>query len=457
MGGDDSLAPRRRTRPNSDEKRPTKTPAASKPAKKKTRKAKKDEKWSDLRSATSHALIDALDTACGEFHDAAISVGDETARLAIGLPFPCFAMEYMFGTTVFQLGRVMQIVGLQGSGKSGLAMEMARWFIEHKGLATLLDHESKFSSSWANSIVGWDNHRHYGYVPCSSVEDWQKKTNFFVDKIQSIMTGTKAERGPGKVFPYLLILDSILGKLTEGTQARIEKDGAASRGHPVEAMLVTRFLQYLPNKLIDWPFSFVYINHIKPGKDPVTQATVRNIGGGFGPKYQQTFDLQVNRKGKIQTNTMDGLKLELRLYKNSLGETDRRIPVSVVWWHEPVDPDDRKGEWRQQTEWRWDAATAELLTKVMPDSHRARAKEVLNMQVASGGRVYCKELGISRDSPVSADEAGKILHANADVMRDLRNVLGVSTFKAFEPGKDYGQQRARVKREIAAKLKEMHK
>lgn len=443
---------RRRQLPASKQASPA--PSTNGP-KKRTAKAKKPDVWDNLRDATSKALKATLATAREEFHDPTVCVGTEADRLVIGIPFPSLSLEYLAGTNVFPLGRITSIVGEEGSCKSGLAMEMARWHIERNGVGMLLENESKYSPMWANSIVGWRQTDYFGHIKCESVDDWQEKMHFLFDKQEDIMCEA------GAIYPFVLILDSIMGKLTEESQTRIAERGHAGREFAVEAMSITRFMQSkISGRISDWPWSLIYINHLKPQKDAQTHSVQRNIAGGKGAKFQQSFELEVKKIGKVKTNAYDGLKLQLRPWKNSLGDDRRQAVVEVHCTWGPMYADDPDSDWRQHTKFLWDRSDISLLEggqTGLPPQHAARVREIINIQPLTGGRVACKALGITRDSPLSRDEAGQALKENAQVMSDLRKALGIAVYREFESGQDYRLQRGAIKKEIVEHNKRVAK
>jgi hypothetical protein len=412
-----------------------------------SKKASVSAQFADAASCRSHAAawLNAAreDIAAKHGGDLMVHNAGQEHALIRGVPLPALALEYLFQNTVLPLGgRVTQIVGLPGSCKSGLAIEFGRWFIDSGGVVVYREHESKYSPDWVPSIIGWDRQDSFMLHACHSINDWQNSLLTWDAKIQEMMDGKSAkEPGPGAVYPVLNVVDSVMGKSMEESQDRVVAAGHAGRDHPVEAGSITKFMRAYPQRVANWPFHTILINHLRLSKDPTTQAKVRDKPGGWQKDFQETFEVESSKIGAISTAEFDGLRLQLQTYKNSLGTGGRRIEVCVRWWEE--DDPERPGEYRQKTVWDWDEATILLLAKhLQPEARRNRAKKLLDLSVNDRGLVTSKRLGVGVDEqpPASFAEASAKLHADAELLRELRRVLGIKVRAVFTPGVDFREQ-----------------
>lgn len=390
-----------------------------------------------------------------EYGDEHIAVAGEAGCIVIGLPLPCLAVEYLFQNTVFPLGRMMQIVGTEGTCKSALCFEVGRWFREGAGAAYLFENESKYSPDYANSIIGWptsamDNS--LAYIPCFSMDDWQEKLQKVVNRIQSVETGA--------LLPVLLILDSIMGKLSVESQSNIERQGHAGRAFPIEALSINNFLKKFPQDIEGWPISFVAVNHLKPQKAEQGMHMERHKAGGRSISFQETFELEMKRDANPHIRLVDpdnfetsGLKVVLQLRKNSLGETDRRIKASVKWTHRPVGPN---GKFLQVTKWDWPEATINLLNSFEAGHRANRIKEVVNIQ-GGGQKWWCSDLGVSKGDAVSAHDLGVLLERDDARKAELRKLFGIKERRVFVPGEPYASQVADERKLVEAEVEAWEK
>lgn len=398
----------------------------------------------EFRSTLVQETVTAL---AQEYGDESACLLGEAGRLIVGIPFPSLCLEYVFQNSVFPLERISQVVGIEGTFKSAFTAEVARWFLEHYGYAQLLEHETKFGADLAESIVGSQYANRFVVVPCDSINDWQKRLQFAIRSLQAQMQGTKERPGPGKIIPALFIVDSVMAKATEETQQKIEKLGYADRNFPDEARAITAFMRKVPADIRRWPFAILAVNHLKP----MTNAqglTERHKAGGRGLSFQETFEIELKRHAQYRQDraTKCGRRIVLEVYKNALGTDRLAIPVDIFWWTEDV-VNEETGvvETRQRTQFCWHTTTVKLLM----NSENKNVRQVVNfVPVRNRTAVACRELGISAESPLSLEEAGEVLMQSADIVRELRRILGIKERKIFQPGVDYDKQLQAAKAEV---------
>ena len=413
----------------------------------------------DIRGATSGFLRASTAAARKEYGDANMCVMGEAGRIVVGLPLPGLAMEYLLVNDAFPLSRMTQIVGTEGTCKSALCFEIARWFKQNTGITYLFENETKYSPDFAQSIIGYtdaeDDMECFAHYPCDSLEDWQSKVQYTLGQIREMMVKkTAANPKPmGRVFPVLFVLDSISGKLSRESAQRIEKDGYAGRQHPVEALSITNFLKKIPQDFEEWPISFVAVNHLKPTKS-ATGAIERNKAGGRGISFQETFELEMKRARVAKVSLVDpseegfqigGNNLRIICRKNGLGETHREIPISILWKHErcPI-----TGQMRQYTKWDWPSATVDVLNSFEAGKRRDMIRDIVDLHKATNNRWWSKRLGVPKDDPIPKTEIGALIDNNEELKDPLRDLFGIKKRKKFEVGQDYKAQLEVLKQDV---------
>lgn len=419
-----------------------------------TRK-KSEEPEINIGVQTSNFLNDTLAAFRVEYNDVNIAAAGEAGRIVVGVPFPGLALEYLFQNTVYPLSRMTQVVGTEGTCKSAFCFEIVRWFSNSDGFGVLFENETKYSPNFALSIIGYPedtNGERLMHLPCSSIEDWQSKIQSMNRKVQKQM------EDKGRVFPVVYILDSIMGKLSEETQEKIEKDGFVSRSYPVEALKITNWLKKFPQDIEEWPISFLAVNHLKPQKSQNGPHMERNKAGGRGISFQETFEIELKRTGKADIRLVDedenggleicGLRLKIVCKKNSLGDTGRSIITEVKWRHvtDPV-----TGESRQVTKWDWPASLVFLLASFDKGKRREKIRKVVDV-TGSGNRWYSKKYGITSTDPVSAHELGLLIEADEEVKTQLRRLFGIQERKVFNSEVDYLDQLAEVREKVSKNI-----
>lgn len=401
------------------------------------------------RGATLDAFFAAsVDAGRQRFGAYNVYMGGETDALVVGIPTPALAFEYVIGQDVFPLGLVMQLVGKYGTCKSAMLAEFGRWFDMAGGGLNLVDNETKFNPQWYRSIMGREVFdRRVPFYRSTSLEDAQRQLTFAIKQTKLAMIGTKENRGPGRTIPILLGVDSIMGKQSEGVQEQIfgivgkdgkpgtTGDGAASRGHPIEALILTRYMRTVPGMIDQWPFALVLINHLRINKDDGGN-DVRHKGGGEMTNFQESYELEMSKIGGhkklIQAKNYEGMNLRLSCEKNSFGSTHRWANCRLLWWDEP---NPTTGEMEQKTVWDWDWTTVHLLKTLTEDAKSSPwIKENLkgigfHLDCPESGDIqnlaWSRTLGMKAADAMPWSDLGAMIRENAPLMRELRTALRI--------------------------------
>lgn len=428
-------------KPAAEEKPVKKAKASAKKPKKEKKVSRKEQMRRDysperLPATFSRVLSATMKDAQHKYNDPTICVASEASIKVIGVPLPALSIEYVLQNTVWPLERVVQVVGREGTCKSFFTFEVCRWFRRLGGGGILFENETKYSPEAAMSILGYDSEV-LGYTPCENLEDWQSKMQWFIQQTKTNMLGNSKEPGPGKVYPVLYILDSLMGKLSAESMQNIETVGHVSRSHPLEALKITPYLKAIPTRMRRWPMAMICTNHLKKGQASTGGQPERKKAGGVQLDFQETFELQLNRcmKFHIQTARYNGVHLEMKCYKNSLGDTGRKLLIDVHWWNEP---DPQTGRMRQQTRWQWHAATTRLLVN-MSGGIGEQVRALVDLKKGKGDTITSRKLGCPV-KPISFHEAGLLINKDKELKNELRKLLGIKVRKTFQSGVDYEKQ-----------------
>jgi hypothetical protein len=362
-------------------------------------------------------------------HD--IYVASDTGAFSVGIPLPSLALKYLFQSTVWLLSRVSQLVGSEGSCKSSFLYEIIRWHYIYHGYGALIENETKDSPELRASIfqhnTQWlDN---FGWDQTGSINEWQAAMGSWVKTVAD-----QAEKDGG-MNCFCVGLDSVTAKSTEETQKKIEKEGSAGRGHPLEAMSITRFMQGRAiSRMSGVPISIVGVNHLKPSTDFMGRP-VRNIAGGKHIKFQESLEVELHRICDYDRVEDGGIRIGMKCHKNSCGQSRRKIEVDFLWWWEQ-----HGEEWRQISAWDWWSASIELLLSF--EAKKTIFKQlmaIVDINVAGRGtkKVWSKKLGIKKENPVSYRAAGELLEQRPDLLDEIYPILRISKRHAFTGEKPY--------------------
>ncbi len=336
-----------------------------------------------------------------------ISIGTAAEERLIGLPLPALCLRYLWQQTVFPLSRITQITGEEGSCKSALMSEILRWHCAHGGGGYICENENKDNAEFRHSVLEWcpTYIQRCHLIPTYSVEDWQDAISAL---LQAASTTMDAPGGVGRTVPVFWGIDSLYGTATRGEIEKQAADGHASRGYAEAALLITKFMQAMPSRLRDYPFSLVATNHLKPSTDWQGRP-IKRVLGGKSVKFHESFEIEMQKAPTPDIDLLDygGIRLKMTLVKNTGGPSKKSIGVDLLWWNE-VGPD---GQLRQRTLWDWDTASISLLLSFELAKGKKtiyhRLMEICDLHVTSrtAQLVYSDALGIPSSEPVHFRQA----------------------------------------------------
>ena len=343
-------------------------------------------------------------------------VAPDHAQTHYGVPLGNIALEYLFGSTVLPMERIMELSGPYGSGKSSLGYELLRLIVAHGGLGSLVETENKTSAPLMQSILGEDNAPNVRLHRAKSMDDGQDRITHDLLTYQMVV--------PDKSIPMGILLDSLVGNKSEETQGKINKEGHADRAFSKESLIISAFFGSFSDKLIGYPILFIFTNHEKEkiSDTPVYGSKIRNPGGS-APDFHNTYHIRVTKTGTHTSKIDPGFSIKLKTKKSSMGANNRSIEVDMRWKY----VEDEKGELKQETWFDWDKATAELLAG--EEVPRSVVKNIVQVTKITNVKFNCPTLKLSGATP---QEVGAAINADAEMKGKLRTSLGIFTWREMD-------------------------
>lgn len=386
-------------------------------------------------------LLPVVESARDQFGDDVFD-DEEAKKRIIVLELPALSLKYLFQSSGMALGRMTMIAGQEGACKSAFLYEIFRWHRKYgNGKCYLFENESKDSPSLRLGILEYDE-KACVVKTCRSLEDWQEGLTRYIDYIQSIMDG-KGKTSIGRSAAICFGIDSLTGTASRDSQDSIRKHGFATREHPVEALLISKYMRTIPQKIASWPMSICGTNHLKPSVDMMGRP-IDNIVGGMSLKFQETYGIKMQRVADIDKVSEGGVTVNITMIKNSLGQSRKKITADLKWYWEE---DEETGESKQIIYWDWyGASIAKLLEYPQRGEIGSKIMQVVDLNpVQSRGKyVWSNALGISKNSPATYEEAGKelekLISSKDETKKILYPALGISEYKVFKPGTDIRDQ-----------------
>lgn len=364
-----------------------------------------------------------------------VVTSDRSAML--GIQVPSLALQYLLGTTRIPFSRMVQIVGSEGSYKSTFMYEMLSWYIDQGGYAVIIETEAKDSGDTRNAVLNWDIDR-LNRVAAVSVTDstaWMSAVTATLLHYKDAMTKAHS------YVPIFVGLDSVTATASSASMASIDKEGYASGSFPTLARDLSEYFKVMPSRVHNLPFTFSWINHVKPGTDSSMYSRGK-IPGGKALAYYNSLTLHLGKKKTTESasGTVTST-LELSTWKNSWGRDGRKIDVDVVWYHSDNDA------MPIRCMFDWGTADIKFLLKLCDGTDcgaatRDKIKSIIDLRPCKVGvkpGVYSSVLGIDKEDPKTYSEAGAILATKADLLQQIQEALYIKQIPGFNAGDDYLQ------------------
>lgn len=388
------------------------------------------------------------DAAADALNRTDLVIGSRADELNVGLPLPALCLRYLAQCDVFPLSRIWQIIGEEGTCKTALLDEILRWHSYYGGSGIIAETENKDAAELRSSILNYDERwlNRLTIGPCNSLEDWQHFLTVNVNIARRIMD---ADGGPGRTIPIMFGVDSLTAVDSQKEIEKTQKDGFASRGFGTIAMLISRYMrQGMARNFRGYPFSLVGTNHLKPSTDPMTGLPTDNVPGGKAVPFMATYILLNKRIGDIDTADVGGVRLRIKLQKNSAGASRKFIEVDFLWWQQQLpEPDSRGRTVIQRHGWDWHAATIDMLLRFEnTDGKKTLFKacnEILRLEPRRSTKTITSRVLGCENVPYRV--AGELLEGRPELLAQLYPLLGINIGVPFTPGIDYRVAEDRAK------------
>ena len=407
--------------------------------------AKKKASQDDITVAPEALGADAYSDECDLLQAALRKNGgmmthDETLLRLGGIAMPSLCLRYLFCQDTLPFGRIMTLSGLFRSNKTALSLEMSRWLILHGGMCTYNSVEEKDSPGMREAIFRHNAKllNRIGVKECHNQEEWQQSVSTQVD----VINNWSKKNNDKMCIPGVSIVDSVAAAVpkAEVNAFMKEKGGAGYRGYATVALLNSSWMSNITHLVSAGPHILLLIQHSSEQPvEGIPGATVRKQKGGMEIAFSKTTSLEMTRiKDLKETDSGGGVMIEIKCTKNSLGPTGRAIRVNAKWWW-VMDPE--TGLPQQHYVWDWHDASIELLLGFEAAKGRSTTwkslKDICDLHVVSGRRVWSRALGIPQDSPVKYREASEILeYDHPELLKPIYELLHIERRPMFVPGGD---------------------
>jgi hypothetical protein len=355
-------------------------------------------------------------------------------------------MQFLLGVDILPMERTLSLVGEKGSLKSVMSWYFATLFLRYRypGMVFFEDSEFKTNDDQIRGVIQNDNL--LDFVFPTEVHNVQEmiETMVFYSKQYDILV-------PEHNVPICYLIDSIGALTSQAAQDAMEKTGnvgdVAGYDRARTAALITEhFRSWVPLQA-GKPMVLIYVNHIKEkiaaegGKKGASYGPPEKVSpGGVHKDYLNTATIEMIKTSTPRIKSEMRATVIMKTLKASLTETGRKIEVMMRTlgpMNMRYPEGDKLGILESENDvqryyvyFDWDTALVDLLT-----SDRFLEKDLADVLGGSGitgkgAAVGCKRLQLSQ---VPRQELGRAIHADAQIVKELQDVIGVLRKRHYIP------------------------
>jgi len=219
------------------------------------------------------------------------------------------------------VGRIVEITGLEGSGKSLMCAHIIAETQRRGGIGIYIDTEHAMDESFMTAI-GVDFSKLL-YIPMSKLEDIFNTVDIVITKI----------RADHKDKPVTIVIDSIMGAKTEQEDsADYTKDGYATG----KAIILSKAMRKITELISYEKILFVCTNQLRTILNAMAFAEKYTTSGGKALGFHSSVRLRLSAVGKIKADvngvdTVVGMKTKVVVTKNRMGPPHKVINFDIYF------------------------------------------------------------------------------------------------------------------------------
>lgn len=220
------------------------------------------------------------------------------------------------------VGRISEITGLEGSGKSLLAAYLLKSTQQKDGIAVYIDTENAISRKYMTAI-GVDPSKLI-YMPLSTMEDIFEAIERLIIKVRS--------QEKNKIMT--IVVDSVMGATTKiENAADYDKDGYATQ----KALILSKGMRKITHMIGKNRVCLVFTNQLRQNVGAIGFGADKWVtSGGKALAFTSTVRLRLISEGKIKKkqNGIDnivGVKTNCKVIKNRLGPPMKSVKFDIYY------------------------------------------------------------------------------------------------------------------------------
>lgn len=216
-------------------------------------------------------------------------------------------------------GRITELTGLEGSGKSLIAAHMMANVQREGGVVVLLDTENAVNPEFFEAIGL--NFGQMVYAQPDTVED------IFV-MIETIVNRVREKQGNDK--KVIIVVDSVAGAPTkQEMEADYDKDGYATG----KAIILSKAMRKVTSLIAKQKIALVFTNQLRQKMNAPAFSDPWTTSGGKAIAYHASTRIRLATTGKIANKDKEviGVSVKASVIKNRLGPPYRTAEFNVYF------------------------------------------------------------------------------------------------------------------------------
>lgn len=273
--------------------------------------AKKDLKMEKTTGNISEEIKNIIENITKEYGEGIITtLGESKSREQKALSTSSFLLNNAIGTGGYVHGKIVEIFGLESSGKSTLALHAVSECQKLGKKAAYIDLENGLDVKYAEKI-GVKSSELIIIYPSSGEEAFDVMNVLIKEKVD------------------LIVVDSVSNLIPRvQLEANLEKQKIGSH-----ALLMSSGLRRLKSELTKQETIIIFINQIRNkintgyyGGNPETTT------GGMALNFDADLRIRLKRKDKIEKNgELVGIEVEARVIKNKLSAPGKVANLEIIF------------------------------------------------------------------------------------------------------------------------------
>jgi len=220
------------------------------------------------------------------------------------------------------VGRITEITGLEGSGKSLVAAHILAETQRKGGISVFIDTEAAVSREFLHAIGV--NLTDMMYVPLETIEDI----------FQAIENIINSARNSSKNRLITIVVDSLAGATTKvEMDADYGKDGYAT----TKAILLSKALRKITNLIAKEKICLIFTNQLRTKLNAMAFADPWTTSGGKAVAFHSSIRVRLSNAGALKKKDFGGVdvivgnKLQAKVTKNRLGPPQRKASFEIFY------------------------------------------------------------------------------------------------------------------------------